>query len=160
MRWPTLKTKNNQRRSTSSEIRYSNEVGESFRALVHVNWVRFSYVVASTYVCADAASKGKEVYQKTQGEDDQKKKTGIVVGDVLLWQGLASVIIPGFTINRICFASNKVLYKLTKLPPMTRKWTVTAIGLGSIPFIIHPIDKFVDYLLDNTLRKYTKSVEE
>jgi len=40
---------------------YANEVGESFRALVHVNWVRFSYVVSSSYVCADAASKGSDV---------------------------------------------------------------------------------------------------
>ena len=39
---------------------YANEVGEAFRSLVHVRWVRFSYVVASTYVCADAASKGSE----------------------------------------------------------------------------------------------------
>jgi hypothetical protein len=42
---------------------YANEVGESFRALIHVNWVRFSYVVASSYVCADAASKGKDISQ-------------------------------------------------------------------------------------------------
>ena len=39
---------------------YANEVGEAFRALVHVNVVRFSYVVASTYVCADAVDKGKK----------------------------------------------------------------------------------------------------
>jgi Mitochondrial 18 KDa protein (MTP18) len=42
---------------------YANEVGESFRALIHVNWVRFSYGVASSYVCADAASKGSGVYK-------------------------------------------------------------------------------------------------
>jgi len=42
-------------------VGYANEVGESFRALIHVNWVRFSYVVASSYVCADAASKGTDV---------------------------------------------------------------------------------------------------
>ena len=37
---------------------YANEVGESFRALVHVNVVRFSYVVACAYVAADARHKG------------------------------------------------------------------------------------------------------
>lgn len=47
---------------------YANEVGESFRALIHVNWVRFSYVVASSYVCADAASKGKNISQVTYVE--------------------------------------------------------------------------------------------
>ena len=36
---------------------YANEVGEAFRALVHVNWVRFSYGVASAYVLADTYDK-------------------------------------------------------------------------------------------------------
>ena len=37
---------------------YANEVGEAFRAQVHVNIVRLSYVVASSYVVADACHKG------------------------------------------------------------------------------------------------------
>ena len=50
-------------------VGYANEVGESFRALVHVNLVRFSYVVSSTYVCADAASKGSDVAQVDADDD-------------------------------------------------------------------------------------------
>jgi len=42
---------------------YANEVGEAFRAQVHVNLVRFSYVVASGYVVADAVHKGNEASQ-------------------------------------------------------------------------------------------------
>ena len=37
---------------------YANEVGEAFRAQVHVNVVRASYGVASAYVIADAVHKG------------------------------------------------------------------------------------------------------
>ena len=33
------------------------------------------------------------------------------------------------------------------------KYLPVAIGLSSIPFIVHPIDHFTDYLLDNTYRK-------
>jgi len=76
------------------------------------------------------------------------------VVDTVIWQGLASVAIPGFTINRICYLSNMVLRYTTTLPPVTRKWTVTAIGLSAIPFIIHPIDRSVDLLLDKTLRRW------
>ena len=74
--------------------------------------------------------------------------------DTLVWQGLASVAIPGFTINRICWASGKLLQASTSLPSTARKWTVTAIGLGAIPFIIKPIDHSVDWMLDNSLRKW------
>ena len=33
---------------------YANEVGEAFRALVHVNWVKLSYGVASAYVVSSS----------------------------------------------------------------------------------------------------------
>ena len=66
--------------------------------------------------------------------------------DTLIWQGLASVIIPGFTINRVCAFSRLLLSRRifrTLLPsPVLRRWTVTAVGLGCIPFIIEPIDRY------------------
>ena len=85
------------------------------------------------------------------------------VVDTLIWQGLASVAIPGFTINRICWMMNIVMKNvLPKLPQNTRRWTVTAIGLGCIPIIIKPIDTSVDILMESTLRKWyhISSVEE
>lgn len=79
------------------------------------------------------------------------KKTAFVAVDTLTWQMLASVFIPGFTINRVCAGAG---FLLKQLPKVTRKWSVTAIGLTAIPFIIKPIDDFVDKILDETLRKY------
>lgn len=35
-----------------------------------------------------------------------------------------------------------------------RKWIVTAIGLGTIPFIVHPIDAAVEIGMNETVRKY------
>ena len=82
-------------------------------------------------------------------------KVGVAAFDTLLWQALASVIIPGFTINRICAAS---LYSLAKAAPQislnTRKWMTTGLGLGVIPFIVHPIDSLVHFGMDNTTRKW------
>ena len=83
----------------------------------------------------------------------RSSKVAAAVVDTVVWQGLASVAIPGFTINRICWASGKLLQAATSLPTPARKWTVTAIGLGSIPFIIKPIDHSVDWLLDSSLRR-------
>ncbi|XP_024253213.1 mitochondrial fission process protein 1-like isoform X1 [Oncorhynchus tshawytscha] len=47
--------------------------------------------------------------------------------------------------------------KRTKEEPRTcpspyAKWTAMAIGLSTIPFIIHPIDRGVDFLLDSSRR--------
>ena len=94
---------------------YANEVGEAFRALVHVNWVRLSYGVASAYVLADTNDKsGKTAATLPQDEEGRTKKIAAAAFDTLLWQALASVIIPGFTINRICAGS---LYAMAKTIP-------------------------------------------
>ena len=88
--------------------------------------------------------------------DGVSKQSKVVhaVLDTLLWQGLASVIIPGFTINRICFATNAILKRTTSLPSPIRKWTTTAVGLGCIPIIIKPIDHSVDFGMNNTVRRW------
>ena len=73
-----------------------------------------------------------------------KSQPSAAVLDTLIWQGLASVIIPGLTINRICAISRYLLARhhvVSLSSPALRKWTVTAIGLGCIPFIIGPIDR-------------------
>ena len=68
-----------------------------------------------------------------------------IAGDVFLWQMAASVAIPGFTINTLC----KLVGKIGAPKPL-----VTAVGLASIPLIIHPIDQMVDTGLDATYRPF------
>merc|ERR1712203_1106132 len=50
---------------------YANEVGEAFRALMHVRWVRATYGVASAYVLADTYDKGVK-QSKEPGADTSK----------------------------------------------------------------------------------------
>ena len=161
---------------------YANEVGEAFRALVNVKFVYASYGLASAYVLADTndkASKAKKLlgtytinlfiffllfkshlftlvsYYKLGDSEGALSKVGVAAFDTLVWQALASVIIPGFTINRICAASLFAMGKtIPKVSLNARKWMTTGIGLGVIPFIVHPIDSLVHYGMDNTTRKW------
>jgi fission process protein 1 len=64
------------------------------------------------------------------------------------------VAIPGFTINRVVALSTAVANKTLQQSPIVRRWAPTAIGLGVIPLIIHPIDHLVDSLLDSSTRKW------
>jgi fission process protein 1 len=81
------------------------------------------------------------------------RKVAAAAFDTLLWQALASVAVPGLTINRLCALS---LWSLARLAPavplVTRKWMTTAVGLGAIPFIVHPIDSMVHFAMDKTTR--------
>lgn len=71
----------------------------------------------------------------------QATRVGVAVADTFVWQSLASVAIPGFTINRLCAASLALLGTLTRWPLPLRRWTTTALGLAAIPLIITPIDR-------------------
>jgi len=108
--------------------------------------VRLSYGVAFSYVLADTWDKTKRIPASLQR---QRVTQGF---DVLIWQTLASVAIPGFTINRICWATGILIRRLVTHPGI-RKWTPTAVGLSSIPFIVKPIDHLVDTIMDKTYRK-------
>jgi fission process protein 1 len=135
---------------------YANEVGEAFRHMVGVRWVYLTYLVSSSYVAAHALQQGVRASRptsphggiiKTSHESHVTKMSpsGAVV-DTLVWQGLASVVVPGFTINRVCALSRlllrqRVFQRQMAMSPALQRWTVTAVGLGCIPFIIQPIDR-------------------
>ncbi|XP_075069211.1 mitochondrial fission process protein 1 [Mixophyes fleayi] len=133
---------------------YANEVGESFRALVPKVVVWATYGVSTAYVTADAADKGQKAAEANRDGPGRRADITVAVVDTFVWQALASVAIPGFTINRLCAGSLYMMGRITRWPLPVRKWTTTAIGLAAIPVIIKPIDRSVDFLLDSSLRKF------
>jgi mitochondrial fission process protein 1 len=191
-------TKNIFRDTSLRYLGYANEVGESFR-YQYPRGVGPSYWIAAGYCCADAGWSGYNSYCQNRNRnsnsnisisyDDQTNATktssssssssavvvaGTVVMDTLVWQLLASVLIPGATINGIVRIAKFAVHSLTTTnhknnTTTTRpssssamlfffhKWTPTTIGLLSIPLIVHPIDQAVDYFMDETIRPYFNS---
>lgn len=136
---------------------YANEVGESFR-YQYPRCVVPSYLIAFGYCFADAASATYKVMSEendtTVKETRSKEVRAAIAGfDTLMWQGLASVAIPGGVINLIVRASRIAVTRTVGLPVLVSTWLPTAAGLGSIPVIIKPIDDCVDFALDNSTRK-------
>lgn len=144
---------------------YANEVGESFKNIVSRTSYKASYAVAIAYVLADAADKGMKAEAVAASmppepaadapEKNSQVEAAKAAADTLVWQGLASVIIPGFTINRIVALVKKITESVDgKLPAPAKKWAPTLIGLSVIPFIVHPIDEGVTMMLDMTIRNF------
>ncbi|KAK3250780.1 hypothetical protein CYMTET_39856 [Cymbomonas tetramitiformis] len=76
--------------------------------------------------------------------------------DALVWQLTASVIMPGFTINRIVTLASLLVaeYGPTEgVAAQLASISPTVLGLGVIPFIVRPLDVLADVLLDVTMRK-------
>jgi fission process protein 1 len=158
---------------------YANEIGESFRYQIP-RLVVPTYVIAGLYVVADAVSTGHETWQNSstrkQGTNDVNstslstslsnsntttvwQDTIYATADTLLWQTLASVVVPGATINLVVKASRLAVHRIRSpllLPVVVAKWLPTVIGIGSIPLIVQPIDHTIDYMLDNSTRHWWK----
>ena len=123
---------------------YANEFGEAFRTHIPRLLYLGSYGVASTYCLADSIHKGRCCYQESSNLSSylQRRKAIETMVEAAVWQGLASVVIPGFTINRICAASRFTLKRCARtMPPRAQMWVTTLVGLSAIPVIIKPIDR-------------------
>jgi fission process protein 1 len=137
---------------------YCNEVGEAFR-YQFPKLVRPSYVVSFGYVLADAVTTGNRTYQRLRYTSDYANHDTVhATVDVLLWQSLASVFIPGATIHVLVKATKFLLNQHVRLAPLA-VWGPTVVGLGAIPFIVEPIDHGVDRAMDNSIRKIWPAVD-
>ena len=138
------------RESPLRYLGYANEVGEAFGPL-YPKYVRPSYGIALLYVGCDTVDKTWKSIQHGDGTIQTLQKSS----DALVWQTLASVLIPGKIIHLVTAGATHTCSMdfATRLPKPLRLYGPTVIGLATIPFIIHPIDHAVDYLMDNTLRK-------
>ena len=136
---------------------YANECGEAFAAWLPPFGVPATYGVAAVYVLADTFDKA------IKANKEKGMKEGVIVGlDTVTWQMLASVFWPGSFIRIMVNATNLLVSKLSAdlsldvggLDAETiEKALPTAIGLMTIPFIVKPIDKTIDWAMEESVTK-------
>lgn len=165
---------------------YANELGEAFAAWLFPGGVTLSYAIAIGYVLFDTVDK----YNTTLKDAEEKlgslslpksvqvSKLVATIGaerglDTLVWQLIASVAAPGYTIHTVVAVITSLLSKIEEQPVVIaglrnaaeavgtspeifietfNKSGPTAAGLIAIPFIVHPIDGTVHAFLNATLR--------
>ena len=127
-------------------LAYASEVGESFRH-VFPSLVKPLYALSIGYVVGDI---GIKFYQVSHKNTNYKKWYLL---DLSLWHLGASLVLPAVVINRYIHTTASVLGKMNMSVKIV-KFAPTVTALCLIPFIVHPLDHFTDYLLDNSFRKY------
>jgi hypothetical protein len=75
----------------------------------------------------------------------------IAGADALIWQVIASVALPGFTINRFVTLT-EIGCEAQAQTNIVAEYFPTVLGLSMIPLICKPLDELADIGLDNTLR--------
>lgn len=132
---------------------YSNEIGEAFRPLVPVKWVHASYLAAGAYVAVDTITKTRQAHKIATREQmtDHWSFVRRATLDCLIWQSLASVILPGATIHLIVRMAKGAVYR--RFTSSTARMVLpTVIGLASIPWVVHPIDWSVEHFMQSIVR--------
>jgi fission process protein 1 len=76
----------------------------------------------------------------------------IVLFDRTLWHSMASLVIPGVTVHQTVKFTSKAVKNMANVH--AKRIIPVAVGLGIIPFIVHPIDHFADFVMDKTVRKW------
>lgn len=119
-----------------------------------------SYAVAWTYVAVDTADKAWRAHRQSSaagaGVDGDPRAPPLRAGaayaiDTLLWQGMASVLIPGYIINRYVTITGQAMHRLGARGTVGRLAS-TAVGLLAIPFIVEPLDEGVHMIMDRYVR--------
>ena len=136
---------------------YANECGEAFAAWLPPFGVPATYGVAAVYVLADTFDKA------IKANKEKGMKEGVIVGlDTVTWQMLASVFWPGSFIRIVVNATNLLVSKLSADLSLdvggldaetTEKALPTSIGLMTIPFVVKPIDKTIDWAMEESVTK-------
>lgn len=124
---------------------YTSEVGEAVRSF-NPTLTRALYGVTFTYLFADIAV-------HTYHAEGNKY---IACGDSILWHSMASLAAPSLIVHQTVKHSSKVI-NLMKLSKRTSKYAPIVLGLGVIPFVVHPIDHAADWIMDNTYRRFIKN---
>lgn len=164
---------------------------EAFAAWLPPFGVPLSYAVAIGYVLVDTADKTIKAHARATRELDGVTRPDVDVGrlaallaaercvDTVVWQLLASVFVPGFTIHTVVAAVHAGLGQVEAVPAVVDAVTAlgaavgaapdasmavvdksipTFAGLAAIPFIVHPIDNAIHALLNVTLRPALKQL--
>eukprot|EP01119_Soliformovum_irregulare_P012018 TRINITY_DN3087_c0_g1_i1.p1 TRINITY_DN3087_c0_g1~~TRINITY_DN3087_c0_g1_i1.p1 ORF type:complete len:272 (-),score=74.46 TRINITY_DN3087_c0_g1_i1:139-888(-) len=138
----------------SRYLAFTSDVGEAFRPLVNPFFVRAAYGVSWAYVVGDVSYEGYKAW-KVQ-KDPQT--VGAIMLKRGLFQGIASMALPAFTIHTVVKQSSRFFVNSS---PRLKLWGPTTLGLltvPALPFMFdHPVEKALDvtweYVEDNVFHK-------
>ena len=133
---------------------YTNEIGEAFRYQLSFRALACTYIISTGYVIGDALDKGYKAYNKYHFEEMKTHEKNLArnyviktTGLVLLWQIVATEIVPAFIIYQAVKLLKKLPMNMIKNQSI-KKWFPTVIGLCIIPTFPYTVDPIIDKLFD------------
>lgn len=155
-------------------VAYTSDIGESFRPVAHPNWVRAAYGVSWAYLIGDVSHEGYKAYLRNQevrnpkppasdapeGEGAALQAPGkvpaiedyrSVMAQRAVFQGIASMGLPAFTIHSIVRYSGRAMKGMKN--PTLRVWGPIGLGLAAVPALPYMFDHPVEVATETVFHK-------
>lgn len=119
--------------SAQRYVAYTSDIGESFRPVAHPYLIRGAYAVSWAYLAGDVGNEGYKAYVKNQRLAQHEGVTvpaledyRTVMAQRAVFQGLASMGLPAFTIHSIVRYSGRALKDAAN--KNVRTWAPIGVG--------------------------------
>ncbi|KAF8607642.1 hypothetical protein BDV93DRAFT_519667 [Ceratobasidium sp. AG-I] len=142
-------------RASTRYVAYTSDIGEAFRPVVPPAIVTAAYGISWAYLAGDV---GYETYKaKRQGPNaveaanfSEPTRLGMVATQRAVFQSLASMALPAFTIHTVVRQSAKAFVGVKNI--RVKAWGPTVTGLAVVPFLPylfdHPVEHATDRVFD------------
>ncbi|KAF2161864.1 hypothetical protein M409DRAFT_27593 [Zasmidium cellare ATCC 36951] len=143
-------------------VAYTSDIGESFRPVAHPNLVRAAYGISWAYLIGDVSYEGYKARIRNQRimnpQTDEDKAEAeahpgrtvpaiedyrTVMAQRAIFQGLASMGLPAFTIHSIVRYSGRAMKNVKNVK--IRTWGPIGLGLAAVPALPYMFDHPVEY---------------
>ncbi|KAA8914266.1 mitochondrial 18 KDa protein-domain-containing protein [Sphaerosporella brunnea] len=140
-------------KSAHRYVAYTSDIGESFRPVAHPYLVKGAYAVSWLYLLGDVANEGYKAYtrqhpphQKVPPSVSPLEDYRVVMAKRAVFQGVASMGLPAFTIHSVVKYSGKALKDAKN--KTIRTWAPIGLGLAIVPFLPYIFDEPVEHAVD------------
>ncbi|ORY87604.1 mitochondrial 18 KDa protein-domain-containing protein [Protomyces lactucae-debilis] len=134
--------------TSSRYVAYTSDIGEAFRPVVPPAVVTAGYAVSWLYLIGDV---GYEGYKAKYVHDEANGAVGTLMVKRSIFQGLASMALPAFTIHSTVKYSAKLFKNVQN--PKVNGWGPTVMGLAVVPALPYLFDHPVEYAVDTVFDK-------
>jgi len=155
-------------------VAYTSDIGESFRPIAHPNLVRGAYGISWAYLIGDVSYEGYKARIRNQKitnpeTDEDKAMSELSSGTIpaiddyrsvmaqrAVFQGLASMGLPAFTIHSIVRYSGRAMKNVKNV--RIRTWGPIGLGLAAVPALPYMFDKPVEHATEWVFHKAFETI--
>ncbi|KDQ64919.1 hypothetical protein JAAARDRAFT_28574 [Jaapia argillacea MUCL 33604] len=144
-------------------VAYTSDIGEAFRPVVTPRIVTAAYGISWLYLAGDVSYEAYKAHRRgpsplEAAHFSESTRLGMIVAKRSIFQSIASMALPAFTIHTIVNQSKRAFKNVTN--PRIKSWGPTLTGLAVVPVLPYLFDHPVERVTDEVFEWIEKKLVE